>query len=298
MGDSVVSSPGTGNHALKKILVATDLSARSDRAIERAVTLAEDREAELTVLHVVDGELPPSVRDQVLAAAKAEVSDGIARLGGNVGTSVRIDIRTGKDYKSILKSAREARADAIVLGLHRNEDGLKPVTGTTVERVIRFGDFPVLVVRDRPAAGYRKVLVAADFSVHSGAAIRAALAFAPNAAFHFLHACHVPFQGFLRDPEIRGEVVEEQEEALRQLVLKELNHWIAPFEGDGDASYERIVRYGDPAPVLRREIERLQPDLLVMGTHGRTGIAHAVLGSLAETFLTKPPCDMLVAKAW
>jgi hypothetical protein len=67
--------------------------------------------------------------------------------------------------------------------------------------------------------------------------------------------------------------------------------------GEADpARFRTITRHGYPEPVLYEEIERAAPDLLVLGTHGRTGIAHAMLGGVAETFLSKPPCDVLVRR--
>ena len=60
----------------------------------------------------------------------------------------------------------------------------------------------------------------------------------------------------------------------------------------------KVLAHGEVHQVLSREVERLKPDLLAMGTHGRTGIAHAFLGSIAEDLLGRPPCDALAVKAW
>ena len=65
-----------------------------------------------------------------------------------------------------------------------------------------------------------------------------------------------------------------------------------------DANIRKVICHGDPRSVLRTEVDRLTPDLLVLGTHGRVGISHALLGSVAEDFLNKPPCDVLAVKAW
>ena len=51
------------------------------------------------------------------------------------------------------------------------------------------------------------------------------------------------------------------------------------------------------ANVLQKQMSEFCPDLLVLGTHGRTGVAHATLGSVAIDFLKDPPCDVLVTKA-
>ena len=60
----------------------------------------------------------------------------------------------------------------------------------------------------------------------------------------------------------------------------------------------RLVQEGMVREVLQRQIGRQKPDLLVIGTHGRTGVAHAFLGSVAEELLREPPCDVLAVKAW
>jgi nucleotide-binding universal stress UspA family protein len=59
-----------------------------------------------------------------------------------------------------------------------------------------------------------------------------------------------------------------------------------------------VLRRGAVGEVLREQIATLKPDLLVVGTHGRTGVAGAVLGSVATGLLSDPPCDVLAVKAW
>jgi nucleotide-binding universal stress UspA family protein len=55
---------------------------------------------------------------------------------------------------------------------------------------------------------------------------------------------------------------------------------------------------GRAPEVIRAEVERLRPDLLIVGTHGRTGVPHAIIGSVAEDLLSAPPCDVMAVKAW
>jgi nucleotide-binding universal stress UspA family protein len=63
------------------------------------------------------------------------------------------------------------------------------------------------------------------------------------------------------------------------------------FKGDVPR-FKRVLSQGWAREVIRRELERLRPDLLVVGTHGRTGVSHALLGSVAEHLLSNPPCDV------
>ncbi len=60
----------------------------------------------------------------------------------------------------------------------------------------------------------------------------------------------------------------------------------------------RILKEGAVLEVIESEVHSRKPDLLVLGTHGRTGAALTLLGSVALALLEYPPCDVLVAQAW
>ena len=286
--------------APKTILMATDLSARSDRALERAVNIAGQHNARLVILNIIDEDLPASVQDRVRDATLKEIQSSLDRVDGAKVLGPTIDTITGKDYRDILDHADEIGADLIVMGIHRNEAGNKPIAGTTMERVIRKGQQPVLVVPNRTSGAYKKVAIAVDFSAFSRIAIRQALSLAPDAEFNAIHSFHVPFGGFQRGRQTRNAYREAHERELAQLIEEELDTLIcsATTGARPDIPFHKIVKQGETQSVIRSEVERLQPDLLVLGTHGRVGLTHALLGSIAETFLNNPPCDVLVVKAW
>ncbi|MCG8544133.1 MAG: universal stress protein [Alphaproteobacteria bacterium] len=287
-------------HEIRSLLMATDLSARSERALERALQLADQHGAALEILNIVDEDLPDAAQDPVAIAAKDEIEACVARMEGPEKEKVSIRILPGKDYRDIIDEADSAKADLLVLGIHRNESGNKPITGTTVERVIRHSSLPVLVAKDRMAGPYRKVMIAIDFSVFSRFAIRGALAVAPDADFFCVHAFRVPFEGFQAGRETRRAVQQEHERQLTEMIESEMAALIeaAPNAQGLDERMHKVVRHGDVHATLRAEADRLQPDLLVLGTHGRVGLSRMVLGSIAEDFLNQPPCDVLAVKAW
>ncbi len=286
--------------APQTILMATDLSARSDRALERSVTLAKSHGAQLVVFHVLDEDLPASVQDRVASAATDEIEDCVSKIQGAEGVDVTIDVAAGKDYRDIIDKADAVSADLIVMGIHRNESGSKPLAGTTLERVIRKGKHPVLVVPARVKGPYERVLVGVDFSVFSRLAIRSASATAPGAEFHIVHAFQVPFEGFQPGREARRAVQQEHDQELTRMIEDEMASLIDVSGQNLSAERppHKLVRHGDAGAVLRAEVERVKPDLLALGTHGRVGLSHALLGSVAEDFLNNPPCDVLVVKAW
>ena len=81
------------------------------------------------------------------------------------------------------------------------------------------------------------------------------------------------------------------------MIDQETGHFLAGLE-TGSVQMEKVMRVGGPQEVIHGQVVERGADLLVLGTHGRTGVAHALLGSVAEWFLTNPPCDIVAVKAW
>lgn len=280
---------------MKAILVATDLSARSDRAIERALMLAQHHQADLHVVHVVDDALPDAIASHQKQAAEENILNHIVSLQARGVPNVNTEVLLGKSSRDIVLHAREKDAGLIVLGV-RDGAFTGAFRGTTSEKIIRMGDLPVLVVRDRAQTPYRCVAIAMDFSVHSRRAVEVALTLAPDAEFHLIHAYQVPFAGFMYGAATERQVKEKEEQRMKQIVEQEMTTSLRAM--GIDAELNQVTRLGDVRQVLDEEVKRLKPDLIAMGTHGRTGIALTFLGSVAEDVLGNPPCDTLAVKAW
>lgn len=282
---------------MKSILMATDLSARSDRALDRAVRLAHDHGADLTVVHVVDEDLPASLADAQEAAAKQAVRQHTNALSAGDGPQISIEVVFGRAYVDILDMSEKVGAELIVLGVHREETVKDMFRGTTAERVIRAGNTPVLLVKDRVGGPYQRIMVGVDFSVYSRRAVEFAIKFVPSGEFHLVHAYDVPFKGFLHGHGTRQEVSKQHEVQFQEMIEEEIAAFLSTIEAKAP-KLERIMRQGLVRDVIHRQVDELKPDLLVVGTHGRTGVAHAFLGSIAENLLSDPPCDVLAVTAW
>lgn len=282
---------------MKSILMATDLSARSDRALDRAVRLAHDHGADLTVVHVVDEDLPASLADAQEAAAKQAVRQHTNALTAGDGPQISIEVVFGRAYVDILDMSEKVGAELIVLGVHREETVKDMFRGTTAERVIRAGNTPVLLVKDRVGGPYQRIMVGVDFSVYSRRAVEFAIKFVPSGEFHLVHAYDVPFKGFLHGHGTRQEVSKQHEVQFQEMIEEEIAAFLSTIEAKAP-KLERIMRQGLVRDVIHRQVDELKPDLLVVGTHGRTGVAHAFLGSIAENLLSDPPCDVLAVTAW
>lgn len=279
---------------MKKILMATDLSARSDRALQRALQLASQHAANLEIIHVVDDSLPDEIALLQQETAQRAIEDQVASASLVKTVSPTTRVVYGEGYSDILQQANNFGAELIILGIHRHTL-IELFRGTTVERLVRFGNTPVLVVTNPVTGPYRRILAPVDLSTHSRAAVALAANLAPRGEIHLIHATHEPFKGFLgRDS--RREIVRSEQSEFSNLLERDLAH-LASELGDAAPHFELAMKVGGVHKVVRDQVDHLKPDLIAIGTHGRTGVAHAILGSVAEDLLADAPVDILAVKA-
>jgi len=279
---------------MKRILVASDLSARSDRAVRRAVRLAGQTGAALTLVHVVDDELPDEIAQSAMAAAGDMLSAMVSRLDVPAGVDVAVKVVAGQAHL-----AAASDADLIVLGIHRNESSRLPVIGSTMGRVIRESSVPLLVAMRPAGEFYRKAVVGVDLSVFSEAAIAAAKFLVPDGEIELVYAYHVPFSGFLSHSVSADDLRREYQQDLAELIGRQAKpiHRIAKSPCRGDSRIRAEPIEGEVRAVLRNRVDEIDAELLVLGSNGRSDLTRIWLGSVAEHFLVHPPCDVLVVKA-
>ncbi|MGO4572691.1 universal stress protein [Microvirga sp. 2TAF3] len=276
------------------ILAATDFSTRSQRALRRAGLLARDSSAELTLMHVVDDDRPPDLVGLERREAERILGEQIGAIAELRGLRSRALVVTGDPFDGILRAAASTRADLVVMGAHRKQLLRDILVGTTIERVIRTGPFPVLMVNKEVDRPYRTALAAVDMSEPSVNAIRTGMALGlPGSARPAVVHAFLPlakgkmfYAGLSRDT-IDGYVADARERATKELV--------AFLEANGLDDHGRSVRVEEGAPfaVISKAVAQLKPDVLIMGTHGRSGIAKALLGSVTEEVLRSLAVDIL-----
>ena len=273
---------------LKQVLVATDLSDHSDRAVERALQLAAARRAELDIVHVMEEGLPAEAQAEVAATDENAIREKLAASPFADQVKVTIDLVVGNAETDIVERAVMANADCIVLGLHDRllAENLA-IEGTLAETVIGNSTLPVLLVRNEPRSPYQTVVVGIDFSSLSHAAIEAAVLIAPEATLHLVHAYEGDAdQAHMAEQKLKAFVSGESrvfERAAVQAGLREL-------------TVRTIAEQGDPREALKTQITSRGADLLVLGTHGRTGLARTLLGSVTTDLINARLCDVLVIR--
>ena len=142
------------------------------------------------------------------------------------------------------------------------------------------------------------ILVPTDFSAASEAALEYGLTMARRfgASLHLLHVVDDPFAGAATwGSEVYIASVPAMQETLVAEAARKLSGLLARAEGKGIPARSE-VRLGRPAEVIREVANKEACDLIVMATHGRTGMAHVLLGSVAEKIVREAPCPVLTVR--
>jgi nucleotide-binding universal stress UspA family protein len=281
------------------ILVGTDFTAASDEALRQANDLANDLGTSLIVCHVVPELDTVNVLFPQLAARNAEhreilTSKAIAAVEHQVAESLDIDtanvgvvVDSGTPHAGLLTQADLTRAGLIVLG-----------PGRTADRVVRHATVPTLVARQSPRG---IVIGATDFSDPSLPALEVAVAEARRrgAVLHFLHVVDVgafalagPAAGGL--PFVHGipGISLRAIDDLQAAAWSRLREVLTGYTIDGEA----IALSGPAAQAIVDHAGSAPAELVVVGTHGRTGLARVTLGSTAESIIRSAPCSVLVVR--
>ncbi|HEY9274405.1 MULTISPECIES: universal stress protein [Achromobacter] len=277
------------------ILLATDLSARGDRALDRALQLAKELGTKLIVLHVMESHatsarLTTPVWRRLSTDHKALAERELAEDLAAADVPTEVVVVSGDPLVRIMETADSYGCSLIVTGTARDETLGRLLLGTTVEKLARQARQPVLVVKTRPRRPYRDVLVATDFSAGSRQALRAALQLVPNADLTLFHSYDVPFQGKKApDDAITRSFYHAAEQSAQEFIAEtpELAQVAAP---------KVVLECGQPETVLSEYSFNHRSDLVVTGTHGRTGILRTAIGSVAERLLESLPSDVLIVR--
>ncbi|MFT6076841.1 MAG: nucleotide-binding universal stress UspA family protein [Myxococcota bacterium] len=275
---------------MKNILVATDLSAGADRAVLRAVKLAQEFEAKLTIAHVINGKMKKSVIENAKNSAEEEINFCIKEIKIK-DLKIEIKICVGNAYAEILNLIEKTNPDLIVLGLHSHVDNDHHIIGSVTERLMRNSHKPLLIVKDRFEKKYQDILSAIDFNVHSKKSLEVAFKLFGDSKFHLLHSYEIPFLGFAQE----GGIIEKGVADNSAKFLKEMaDDLLKNFKGK-KPKIEKIVKKGYIMNVLNEEVKTINPGLLVIGTHKKHGIIDSIAISPTDDILINPPCDVLIA---
>jgi nucleotide-binding universal stress UspA family protein len=305
MDERTLPEQGAGGAAEgRPILVAFDLTPGADAAVDEAgrIALALGAPIELVYVWQPPLDLAPIGTigehfhpDEVMRAC-GERAHSLARLGVS-RASHRIE--PGEPAERLIALSASGRYRLLALGTHGRTGIRRLALGSVAERVVRGARCPVLTVRrsERLAVGEARrpsgrILVATDFSDSSEEALTLAVALRGSlgAQLTLLHCWEPPV--VVDEMGAMAAWVYDDSDARRLLLDKQ-----AELAQRGVADVVARLERGTALDRILHAAEELQPDLLVLGTHGRRGIGRLVLGSVAERVVRHASCPVVTVHA-
>ena len=287
---------------LKRIIVGHDLSSGGEVALKSAAAVAKRCAAALRAVHVLEPLEPyqrlshpltsPYPLDEIAQKAGARLKIIVA--GAELaGLEAEYEVRKGKPFVELIVAQRAWQADLIVVGGASQPQ--EPFFGSTSERVMRKAAVPVLVAKKPLGVEAKTFLVATDFSAGARQAAEEALMLAES--FHgrvvFFHVMDQRSYAvsYIHDlgvslpisPPTPEQIEPEWEAFLSGLPLEKIE-------------WEKSMKEGDASSAIVRQAQDLKADVIVMGTHGRSGLPYMLLGSVAEKVVRTAPCAVLTIR--
>ena len=300
--------------AASRIAVGVDFSKESETAATEALRLARHLGGELVLVHVstpVDlsgvhsaavaaGERALEALRQYLSQTLARDRLRLAELREKMNGDVHVlhALLQGDPDTGLCTAARETASQILVVGTHGYTGLNWFLLGSVAQRVIRMADVDVLVARNRRGSsdGYRRILVATDFSPSSGRALDRALELAaPGAQIDVVHFYHHAPHAELYEA-VREAVGADLNEALMGELTAAGQSFIAERQRPGGPTVRFYAVAEAPLPGLIHWLERQPFDLVALGSHGRRGVRRFLLGSVAEAVARRAPCSTLIAR--
>lgn len=298
---------------LQKILFPTDFSRCADQALAHAVFLAEKYDAEIHVLHVIT-----LFKDQpgIISNEITETEETIRKLEDIAEKQLNkvVDLKGSDDMKIIAATKREVSAapaileyasdnniDLIVMGTHGRRGLGHLLLGSAAEEVVRLAVCPVFTIRElkepKPVMQVNNILVPVDFSNYSKSALAYASKIAQSykAQLQVLHiieeTMHPAFslsgKSSIFDlvPGIKDDSRKRAEKMLKEVVSDDIKSNV-------------YVKGGRAASDIINFAKENSTDLIVIATHGLTGLEHMLLGSVTEKVVRMAHCPVFTVKAF
>jgi nucleotide-binding universal stress UspA family protein len=281
-----------------KILCPTDFSEGSQQAVRVATDLAAATNAELVLLHAWF--IPPvAVSMEVSFAFNVQdiVDDAQARLDKQVreviaagATNTSGELVSGVAQNEIIAMLERQAFDLCVIGTHGRTGIARILLGSVAEKVIRHSPCSVLAVRPGGKVGaFEHILVPTDFSDSATHALELASHLVRSAGeITLLHVVDlpVPYGGELPEPDLARDLDAAAAGALAAAAARITTTRVTTRSLIGSPGAQTLAVL-DENPGI---------DLVVMGSHGRTGIKRMLLGSVAEKVVRHARCPVLVAR--
>jgi universal stress protein E len=287
---------------LDTILVGVDFSECSRCALEQAVRLARWNHADLRVIHVVDSTAhdnsPAEFQSELDELRRVNREHAIGRLADwtrevDAPAGHSREVMYGAPLDVLLQESRSRHADLLVLGT--SGDSLLPYgAGTMATKCLRKTATKVLLVKQTHPRPFRRIVACVDFSDTSQEVVKHALRVAgqDHSELHFLHVFQAEWNNW-SSPD-RLSALTDFEKGCSALLEGNLRQFVeVPPEIPAFYTVTQSKTHGHG---IAEYCRRVEADLVVLGSRGRTTLKYILLGSTVERLLKEIPCSVLVVR--
>jgi nucleotide-binding universal stress UspA family protein len=277
----------------KKLLVAVDGSEISMHAFKESLKITKEDIMVMAVAPPYSGDLRVMGASDIGALLRQPCEEALGKAM-KMAAAERVQIRPvcvmGEPYEAIVETAEDEGRDLIIMGVRGAGLIRRLLVGSTTARVIGYSSQDVLVVPEKGAIGWDRLLVATDGSEYSRKAVDKALDLIKysGGTLTVVSVLEISPHIYAVAPQIAEEKIK-----LPQKYVAEVEE-LAASRG---IQVEGVVREAECANEVITDVAREQSiDLIVVGSHGRTGLKRLLMGSVTESVIAHSPCPVLVVK--
>jgi len=285
----------------ERLLLATDSSEFSEGAIREAVKMAKRCGSKLTAISVIETNPEfESTAPQVLEKLEKEVRSHLGTVQARAkqeGVACEVVVHEGEDsYKYIVDEAVAQKSTMIIMGRRGKKGFRRLVMGSTTSWTIGHSPCSVLVVPRNAQVEFKSVVVATDGSPHSSAAASEAIGIAKRNSAKLTVLAVVPAD-IAMPTDIDFAAIQREKLADQEMQVAEKNaKAVKEAAQKAGVDAQAFVMSGKPADAIMEIAKDKAADLIVVGSHGRTGLDRLLMGSVAERVIVLATCAVLVAK--
>gem|GEM_PF-6096097 len=304
---------------MSSILIGTDFKSTSHKALKVGLSWSHKMDLSPIVVHVADG----SFSTNVLRAAKIidkeamnyhyrdlqenfeQQMELIPELTQDIRQEISFKIAEGPADEAMAQVMKSENAQLLVLGTKERTAMNRHFLGTVTESIVRKTPGAILAIRDHFAASPSRISFICDFSSNSYEAWRWSLKIHQyfNSEIEIIHVV-TPHSDLLSDRD-RGDAGKTDEgkklliEKAKALAQKEFEAMVFSSQGNNLGSKLKtslLTTTQSIGDAIASHLEKNRPHLLIMGSHGRSGLKKLLMGSNAEDMLAKTDCNILIVR--
>ncbi len=279
----------------KNILLATDLSDLSIKAILHIGPLIKKLQGQLSLIYVVKSYFSDWISShEVQRVAEQRLRHYLQRLNEDGTQTGNVIIEVGNVADQVLAAADGMDADIIIIGAEEKSALQRVVFGASAEAIVRQARQIVWIHKADSFKGIQKIICGVDFSPSSKGAFEKALSMAQNfeASLEVLHVIHVPNVEAIG---LSKNIGEEKILAYKAQKTDELDAFVSDYNTDG-TTIKKHVLWGNPAQVILNYAEDDDTDLIVLGEKGEGQIKRMIMGSTTEKVMRSTNCSLLICR--